>query len=409
MVPRDHEADSFVLHAPLELAARSALLPMIEPTSRQEARERIVQMAADYAAYAPMITGDRRSLPVPTRAQLSAVLASGDLEQVDAAAMGLADGSSTDELTSLLADVVVASLAAAAHGSIFVYQLPRTLVRSRPAASMVRPLLRELARHADWTLRWIERRSSTEPSGDLQECLLAPPSAGELDSNFIFPTMSLVDRSGLAAALLDGPTREATVPNARRILLRVAAWSMVQDDAASAPYGWSHCLTMPQATLGIAGLCQDPATAVAVAATYVLGFRSTLGKVALVPNWSPAPAAHLELPDLLDAGPDAAASRVWYADPGEVDVIVRHLATNAATHCDAHLVKYTLACFDAARDDPDASRLFLAAAAFLAAWWRGDTSPHKQADESRIGTMVSAHVISHARDSRRPRIEDPTR
>ena len=45
------------------------------------------------------------------------------------------------------------------------------------------------------------------------------------------------------------------------------------------------------------------------------------------------------------------------------------LATRAATHSDAHLVKYTLACFDAAADDPDHARLFLAAAGSLAGWW----------------------------------------
>ena len=45
------------------------------------------------------------------------------------------------------------------------------------------------------------------------------------------------------------------------------------------------------------------------------------------------------------------------------------LATTAAVHPDAHLAKYTLACFDAAHADPPATRLYLAAAAFLGAWW----------------------------------------
>ena len=51
------------------------------------------------------------------------------------------------------------------------------------------------------------------------------------------------------------------------------------------------------------------------------------------------------------------------------------LATVAATHHDAHLVKYTLACLDAAEADPSARRLHLAAAATLAGWWAVAQSP----------------------------------
>ena len=41
----------------------------------------------------------------------------------------------------------------------------------------------------------------------------------------------------------------------------------------------------------------------------------------------------------------------------------------ASAHHDAHYVKYTLACLDASADDPDAGNLYVAAAAYLAAWW----------------------------------------
>ena len=53
---------------------------------------------------------------------------------------------------------------------------------------------------------------------------------------------------------------------------------------------------------------------------------------------------------------------------GEV-VTYGELATRAALHHDAHLVKYTLACFDAATADPGRRRLYLSAAASLSAWW----------------------------------------
>src|SRR4051812_46505696 len=46
---------SFVLHAPLELMARAALLPHVEPERRHLARLRIVAIAAAYQASGPPI------------------------------------------------------------------------------------------------------------------------------------------------------------------------------------------------------------------------------------------------------------------------------------------------------------------------------------------------------------------
>jgi len=60
---------------------------------------------------------------------------------------------------------------------------------------------------------------------------------------------------------------------------------------------------------------------------------------------------------------------VWNAPHSARDEIRTELATRAATHPDAHLVKYTLATFDAAAVDPDHEPLYLAAAASLSAFW----------------------------------------
>jgi hypothetical protein len=60
---------------------------------------------------------------------------------------------------------------------------------------------------------------------------------------------------------------------------------------------------------------------------------------------------------------------VHHALPAAVPAIATELASRAALHEDAHVVKYTLACFDAARADPEHARLFLSAAAFLHGWW----------------------------------------
>jgi hypothetical protein len=182
--------------------------------------------------------------------------------------------------------------------------------------------------------------------------------------------MSLVEKSGLATSLLDAPTRGLDVRAASRVLLRVAAWSMLEEPTDHAAYGWSHCLTLPQAALGIAGALADPSDAVAVAATYVLGFRSIDGSVSIDPSWAPEPlGARRDRREALTASPAEAASAIWHARRDELPLLVAHVVAAAAAHEDAHLAKYTLACLDAAADDPAAERLFLAAAAFLNAWW----------------------------------------
>ncbi|OWY60427.1 hypothetical protein B7486_69240, partial [cyanobacterium TDX16] len=235
-------------------------------------------------------------------------------------------------------------LSAAAHGSIFLYQLPRIAPRSLVAGSMLRGLVRELARYPTWRLTWHEHREpGLARAGDLAEVLRAPRSPGDPGSDFIFPTMSATERSGLAAELLDRPLRGLRVRDAERTLLRVAARSMLQDDPDHAPYGWSHCLTMPQAVLGIAHEMSDPGEGVAVAATYVLGFRSTLSSRPLDAAWAPDP-PKAEVRDALDGPPDEAAAAAWHAAPDVVDVVWQRLTTRAALHEDAHLAKYTLAC-----------------------------------------------------------------
>ena len=259
-------------------------------------------------------------------------------------------------------DEVVASLAAAGHAPILSSLRPR--VDAVPHTFGNRLVATELARNPDWRLEWPgQRQVGASSSGDLAERLARPPSPGDPGSDFIYPTMHLVDVSGLAARVLDEPLIGVGVDDAAHTLLRVAAQSMLQDTPAAAPYGWTHCLTLPQAVLVGAGTGADPALAIAVAATYVLGFRSTQGQVRLDPSWEPA------------AG--TAAVRAWFADDDQLPSIVDELVTVAAVHPDAHLAKYTLACLDAAAADPDATRLFLAAALHLQDWW----SHHPPADD----------------------------
>ena len=358
--------------------ARSALLRLVDPPSRDRARRRIADLVAEHDAYEPL-----RPEPGPqhewhdladARAWLTAAIGAGDADGADAAVTWLARHTTATELVACLVDPIVARTSAAGHGSIFLWLLPRVLALDPAAPLMARPLVREMARHPDWQLFWTEQLGPGLPTHDLADRLLHVSSPGDPGSNFIHPTMSLVERSGLAAELLGPAVRGLAVAEARRDLLRVAAMSMLQDDPTNAPYGWSHALTMPQAVLGVASSAVDVQRAVAVAATFVLGFRATQSAVALDPTWVPAPPTSAEAGSFLTAGAEAAAATMWHAADEELPGLVRHVATTASCHPDAHLAKYTLACLDAARDDPGAARLFVSAAAFLAGWWAASGS-----------------------------------
>ena len=80
-------------------------------------------------------------------------------------------------------------------------------------------------------------------------------------------------------------------------------------------------------------------------------------------------ARHTDFAEARGAGPEPAAAFVWHTPDAELPAIVADLAGYASAHHDAHLVKYTLACFDAAANDPSHRRLYLAAAASLSGWW----------------------------------------
>jgi hypothetical protein len=158
------------------------------------------------------------------------------------------------------------------------------------------------------------------------------------------------------------------------VVLRAAALSMLGEPTDSRPYGWSHALTLPQAVLGVSAACSDPSAALAVAATYVVGFRAGVAQHDLMDCYEPDDPG-VSLDDALEDRPDDAAAAVWHAPSASIDEIVTRLATNAATHRDAHLVKYTLACFDAAAFDPEWARVYLAAAAELAGYWATRSDP----------------------------------
>jgi hypothetical protein len=351
-VPKVDPADSFVLHTPLELLARAELLRHVAPDARRAARLRLLWLAAQYnEAGAPL-----RSAPVPAdqfasiasaSAALLDAIARGELDDVDRASQWLSAHATPDDLRRLLSNAIAPSLAAAAHASILLWLIGR----GDGVASLLRGPARELARQPVWKLDWYDdpSLSGNGTVTKLLDGLLSAPELPVPGSTFIYPIMSQVQDRGVASQCLAGVLRADMtlddVATARRVLSRVAAWSMVQEDDTYVPYGWTHCLTMPQAVLEIAAYGLDPRSAVAIAATHVLGFRCVLGRVRIEPAGAP--------PVPADGG------RAQFAD----------LAANASRHHDAHLVKYTLATAHAAEADPEYGGLYLAAAQRLADYW----------------------------------------
>lgn len=378
--PKAAPPDSFVLHAPLELMARAGLLARVAPEDRSAARRRLAWFAATYAAAGPSVeVDDARFAGAPAAVvadALVAAIATGDLDGAGAAGRTLSRALPSAELVAALVDGVAPSLAAAAHGGIWLHQV--LSFAGAPVAPGAAAMARELARHPDWQLTWFDETpvrtgsDAVSPVSSVEGLVAAlrrPPSPGPLEVNFIYPTMHLVESTGLAADVL-GPALDGVDRHeATRALLRLAALSMLQDDPAEAPYGWSHCLTMPHGLLSVAGLARDPARVLAAAATHVLGFRATQAVLDVDPDWSPAPGD----------GPMVAAA--WHAAPVDRPALAARLAAHAAAHPDAHLAKYTLACLQLVDADPAFAHGYLAAAAFLNDWW----DAHPVTDDPLLG------------------------
>jgi hypothetical protein len=347
------QPSSFIIHAPLELLARAALLRGVALSAREAARQRVLDLATEYLAQPGSVS------PAPVRAfdstedalrRLTSALDAGEVEDVDAAASWLITQLDVRTLRRSLLPAVVAHAGLAAHAPILFAELGRTAERFDGLAGLLRAPLRFLSATKS-------RVSTNVPPGPLDAATLAQrlrhlPRVKSASTS-IAPTLAAV--SELAPEVLRG-LDSLTALDVRRVLLRVAAQSMLEDDSQHAPYGWSHCLTLPLGVLDNLDSLSDPAGALVVAATHVVAFRATLSKVDLSDDWAPS-----------------AELRCRYA-PAERCVSLERLATFAALHSDAHLVKYTRACLDAAAFDPEAELLFFSAAEHLADWWRSQAA-----------------------------------
>ncbi len=368
--PKRDADSSFLTHASLEFAARLQLLPMVDREARDTVRRRIAAIAGEYArAGDELETGAGRFADDASAIQsLKRAIREGDAGGADAALLFLIPRLSASVLAAELTSELLPMLGAAAHAPILLADLPRLEGRLDGAGALLRAPVAMIANMPEARLSWHERARIDAFSGDAEaelfDRLRAPPPTFS-PSVYIAPTMQSVEANGFAARALGDVTSVISIEAAARTLLRIAALSMLQDDPASAPYGWTHALTMPLGVFGCADFVADKRMLIRIAATFALGFRATLGKIRI----EDAPLARPRTTEIINVEPIAAAGAVYHAEPARVPDIRTALATRAAAHRDAHLAKYTLASFDAAARDPEAARLHLAAAAYLGAWW----------------------------------------
>jgi len=358
---------SFVLHAPLELLARAALLPLVEPWARDEARARIEALAADYETCGPALeataTGAFDSLE-SAAAALAGAVGGGDLAAIDVAAAWLGARARPDQLRTLLGDLCLPALAAAGHANIYLALLGRTQPRGLPG---------QMLRHPAHALGLGPRDSieipavTTGGSGDeLLSRLADITPVGPPAVPFIAPLLLHAQEKDVFAAVREDDGRFRAPSSVPFEIIRFAAHTMLQGDPEQAPYGWTHCLTLAQAPLLIGAAGSDTGATTFVAAAYMAAHWAAYGTGHIDLAYRPDPVG-VDLRDALADDPATAAAAAWHA-PDRAGTAAL-LATAASGHHDAHRVKYTLACLDAAACDPEATPLYLAAAAYLNAWW----------------------------------------
>src|ERR1700675_3571469 len=148
-VPREDPADSFVLHAPLELVARAALLPFVQPAHHDRAREQITAIGSQFEEFGPAVSEpaaeDYASVPDGAM-HLVAAIDRGELDDIDRGGRWLGRAASAAELRALLSSNTILRLAAAAHAPIFLFELPRVAPRGEVTGELLRGLARELGR-----------------------------------------------------------------------------------------------------------------------------------------------------------------------------------------------------------------------------------------------------------------------
>ena len=363
---------SFELHTPLELMARYRLLSWVGSEFRHMARAQMLATALDFRRIAT-------PLPVKPRGAPSALAIGADTSWQGVAAV-LQQPSAEDLciVAQLLGERIIANVGAAGHGHLL-------LAFAADADGWV---CERLAPHLRAFVEWFASDEETEGAAlfenlqplatakrleDVRDFLAAiARNSAESEHGGI---RGIVDRARQAGFACHVAAGSSACPVERCVAaLEVAARFMLLEET-ELEYGWSHCLTLPEAacTLGENATPHGAVRATAVAISYVAAFVSALRSGTPLPTLANAeePATRADLLDALMGGDalHAAPTVALRLDEAEATSAWALICSLASVRPDAHLVKYVLACLRCANGRSRHPRLFLAAAAKLLAAW----------------------------------------
>lgn len=385
------EFSSFRMHAPLELLGRFGLLPLVAPEDRRQARIQILATTAHYESAGDTV-GQSAEPPVEADSastlisRLRRAIREGDVERSDALFTALAGRFGALGVVGSVAEPALRSLSGFGHTHIGLMLLTRLWAEAGPEARRLpRAGVRALAEDPDLTL---EPTTGPGRLEDLEGALATVPALEHSDPSGLHTHVQAAEEAGLVEEILgDALATDAGAERWEEVVrtaCRIAALSMVADaremthvdeflgdPLATQKYGWAHCMTIPQAAWALGRVYSDPSfrkQAARTAVTWVIALRAAYGDGDLdtAPEIRPV---EMDIADALYESPEAAASAAWHSEPEERPRLVRVLATEAAIRIDAHLVKNTRACLDAARMHPEQTNLYHAAAAYLCSIW----------------------------------------
>jgi hypothetical protein len=394
--PQAQGINSFSLHAPLELMARYGLLPLVEPHERPLAR---LQMVASGAAYeagvktvgTPQSIGPFPDLTTASR-EFTRVFNAGEADAMEAIVLQIAAQFSTASLIHLLTPLALPTLTGASHSHIGLWLLLRHgRMGEAGDASLLRAAARRIAADPNGQLTSFSGMA-IQGSKPLNQSLveieseifakLSDPPRGKQGTTSLRTLMEAGEANGNAdrffGDFIKHDLTSEQMDASFRAVLRICAHSMLQDDVNQAKFGWSHCLTLPQAACGLSSLNMDRKLALAATLVWISAYRSELSSRRLDFTWMPRKIDEsMSIREALHSSPDVAAARVWHADFAEYPLIIQSLATQASIRNDQHLVKYSRACIDMGSFDPTHKHLYLAAAAYLCALWINESPQEK--------------------------------
>ena len=360
---------SLEIHAALEVMARYSLLPLVDGARRAGARRQMARAAWDFAAVA-----------VPPAADVGTQQDGGSLDAL-AVAPWHAVGRRMDEairqpcVLRALAPRVVQEVGGAGHGQILL----RHVLDADPHVR------RKLLPHLQMFVRAFGEDADTAHGAVIPQLRpLLSASAGALDeflggiprSGVATPHTGIrgVMAHGQGVAVADVGGSAGSAPGELAGMACIAAARMMLTAQTELEYGWSHCLTLPEAAWTFVDRGDvDGELGALVALSYVVGFIAALG----FPGW-PAPPPPGSTPAteidafrqaLASATPADAAQLCLGASAPFARQAWGEVVSMASGMEDAHLVKYVHSCLRSAARKPEAEPIFLAAATRLLARW----------------------------------------